>query len=92
MKTAEFIEKYAVDVVRWGCTHPMEGDELKKFASDLNTLLNDQRDSEYDEGYFDGRRDKAIEIEQAAHDLIPKKKAVRFKPPTPEEVEHMPSQ
>jgi len=41
----------------------------------------------YDEGYFDGARDKAKEIEQAAHDLIPRQKAVRFKPPTPEEVE-----
>jgi hypothetical protein len=46
-------------------------------------LLNNQ----YDEGYFDGSRDKAIEIEQSCHDAIPKKKAVRFKPPTAEEVE-----
>ena len=44
-------------------------------------------DEQYDEGYFDGGRDKAIEIEQAAHDLIPRQKTVRFKPPTPEEVE-----
>jgi hypothetical protein len=83
MKTAEeFVEKYAW-TIRWGDAAPMEGDELKKFISDFDELLNNQ----YDEGYFDGGRDKAKEIEQAAHDLIPKQKAVRFKPPTAEEVE-----
>jgi hypothetical protein len=67
---------------------PNAKDGLWQYTRDeCIAVMQEYGEEMYDEGYFDGGRDKAKEIEQAAHDLIPKQKAVRFKPPTPEEVE-----
>jgi hypothetical protein len=82
MKTAkEILDKY---LARWGLH---DKDDSLYSRVDVLEALKEYGEEMYDEGYFDGGRDKAKEIEQAAHDLIPKQKAVRFKPPTAEEVE-----
>jgi hypothetical protein len=82
MKIAEeILDKY---LVKWGLHD--EGDAMYS-KGDVLEAMKEYSDEMYDEGYFDGARDKAKEIEQAVHDLIPKQKAVRFKPPTAEEVE-----
>jgi hypothetical protein len=77
-----------VDEILDQCLNLMSAPPLSGTQKHFVTCaMKEYGDEMYDEGYFDGGRDKAKEIEQAAHDLIPKQKAVRFKPPTAEEVE-----
>ena len=81
MKTSkEILDKYLK-------FYANERDEIAYHESEVLKAMEEYAEEQYDEGYFDGGRDKAIEIEQAVHDLIPKKQIIRFKPPTPEEVE-----